>query len=77
MRINAVAPGATFTPRVQARMDAADDPAAYRANVESKVPMGRYGTAEEIANAVCWLASDEAAYVTGQTLAVDGGLSQS
>lgn len=76
VRVNAVAPGATHTPRVQARMDAADDPDAFRANVEGKVPMGRYAEAQEIANAVCWLASSEASYVTGQVLAVDGGLSQ-
>ena len=70
IRVNAVAPGATVTPINQAWVD--DDVA--RAEVESHIPMGRAGSSAEMAAAVAFLASDEAAYITGQTLYVDGGL---
>ena len=70
IRVNAVAPGATVTP-----MNAAwTGDAAARARVESHIPLRRPGTAEEMAAAFAFLASDDAAYVTGQTLFVDGGL---
>jgi glucose 1-dehydrogenase len=70
IRVNAVGPGATITPINRAWVD---DP-EKRAAVESHIPMRRAGTAEEIAAAVAFLASDEATYITGQTLYVDGGL---
>ena len=70
IRVNAIAPGATITPINQAWVD---DP-QQKATVESHIPMGRAGTAEEMAAAVAFLASDEAAYITGQTLFIDGGL---
>jgi len=70
IRINAVAPGATITPINKAWTD---DP-EKKAVVESHIPMARAGTSEEMAAAVAFLASDEAAYITGQTLFVDGGL---
>lgn len=70
VRVNAVAPGATVTPINEAWTD---DP-EKKAIVESHIPMGRAGTSEEMAAAVAFLASDEAAYITGQTLFVDGGL---
>ncbi len=70
IRVNAVAPGATITPINQAWID---DP-EKKAIVESHIPMGRAGTTQEMAAAVAFLASDEAAYITGQTLFVDGGL---
>lgn len=70
IRVNAVAPGATITPINEAWTD---DP-EKKAIVESHIPMGRAGTSEEMAAAVAFLASDEAAYITGQTLFVDGGL---
>ncbi|RCJ24554.1 sugar dehydrogenase [Nostoc sp. ATCC 43529] len=70
IRVNAVAPGATITPMNEAWID---DP-EKKAIVESHIPMGRAGTTEEMAAAVAFLASDEAAYITGQTLFVDGGL---
>ncbi|WP_431661478.1 SDR family oxidoreductase [Pantanalinema rosaneae] len=70
IRVNAIAPGATVTP-----INAAwtDDP-EKAAIVESHIPMGRAGTSEEMAAAVAFLASDEATYITGQTLFIDGGL---
>jgi glucose 1-dehydrogenase len=70
IRVNAIAPGATITPINQ---DWIDNP-EKKAIVESHIPMGRAGSSEEMAAAVAFLASDEAAYVTGQTLFVDGGL---
>lgn len=70
IRVNAIAPGATITPINRAWID---DP-EKRAMVESHIPMGRAGTAEEMAEAAAFLCSDLAAYITGQTLFVDGGL---
>lgn len=70
IRVNAVGPGATITPINRAWID---DP-EKRAQVERHIPMGRAGTAEEMAAATAFLCSDEALYITGQTLFVDGGL---
>ena len=70
IRVNGIGPGATITPINRAWID---DP-EKRAMVESHIPMGRSGTADEIAGVTVFLCSDEAAYVTGQTLFVDGGL---
>ena len=47
---------------------------SFRAEVESKIPLGRVGTAEEVANCIVFLLSPAASYVTGVTLAVDGGV---
>lgn len=71
IRVVNVAPGAIVTPINQFVLD---DPEAKRA-VESEIPLGRMGSPEEIAAAVAWLASDEAGYVTGTTIIVDGGMS--
>lgn len=70
IRVNAIAPGATVTPINSAWTE---DP-EQRAVVESHIPMGRAGTSEEMAAVVAFLASDDAAYITGQTLFIDGGL---
>jgi glucose 1-dehydrogenase len=70
IRVNAIAPGATVTPINRAWID---DP-VKRAMVESHIPLGRAGTADEMAGVTCFLASDDAAYITGQTIFVDGGL---
>ena len=69
IRINAIAPGATLTPI----NDWADDP-EERGKIEDFIPMGRAGYPDEMAAAAAFLASDEAAYITGQTLFIDGGL---
>ena len=66
--VNAVAPGFVLTELTQ---DLPDD---LKQEITSRTPLGRFGTTEEIANAVAFLASDEAGYITGQVLAVDGGL---
>ncbi|MFP5343050.1 MAG: 3-oxoacyl-[acyl-carrier-protein] reductase [Candidatus Limnocylindria bacterium] len=66
--VNAVAPGFVLTELTQ------DLPDALQAQITERTPLGRFGTPEEIAQAVAFLASDDAAYITGQVLAVDGGL---
>jgi glucose 1-dehydrogenase len=71
VRVLSVAPGAIVTPINAAVLD---DPEAKHA-VESEIPMGRMGKPEEIAAAVAWAASDEASYLTGTTIVVDGGMS--
>jgi 3-oxoacyl-[acyl-carrier protein] reductase len=65
---NAVAPGFVLTELTQ---DLSPD---LQAEITSRTPLGRFGTTEEIADAVAFLASNEAGYITGQVLAVDGGL---
>jgi glucose 1-dehydrogenase len=70
IRVNGVGPGATVTPINRAWID---DP-VKRAQVEEHIPMRRAGEADEMAGVACFLASDLAAYITGQTLFVDGGL---
>jgi glucose 1-dehydrogenase len=70
IRVNAVGPGATITPINRAWTD---DP-VKTAIVSSHIPLGRPGTADEMAGVCAFLASDDAAYITGQTIFVDGGL---
>jgi hypothetical protein len=70
IRVNGIGPGATVTPINRSWID---DP-VKRAMVEAHIPMRRAGGAEEMAAAVAFLCSDEAAYITGQTLFIDGGL---
>ncbi|SRR6266536_370909 len=70
IRVNAVGPGATVTPINRAWID---DP-VKREMVQAHIPMARAGTSDEMAGVVCFLASDDGAYITGQTLFVDGGL---
>ena len=66
--VNAIAPGPVDTPLVQANHSI-----ETRSTYGDMVPMRRYGTPEEIANGVLFLASDQASYITGHTLAIDGG----
>src|SRR3954470_15935416 len=70
IRVNAVGPGATVTPINRAWIEDPDK----RAQVEAHIPMRRAGDAQEMAGVTCFLASDLAAYITGQTIFVDGGL---
>jgi 3-oxoacyl-[acyl-carrier protein] reductase len=66
--VNAVAPGFVLTELTQ------DLPEPLKAEITARTPLGRFGETTEIADAVAFLASDEAGYITGQILAVDGGL---
>jgi glucose 1-dehydrogenase len=70
IRVNGIGPGATVTPINRAWID---DPEKRR-QVEEHIPMQRAGDADEMAGVTAFLASDDAAYITGQTLFVDGGL---
>jgi meso-butanediol dehydrogenase / (S,S)-butanediol dehydrogenase / diacetyl reductase len=73
IRVNAVCPGTTLTPWIDERLAEAPDPDAAMAALVARQPMGRLGTAEEMAAAYLFLASDESAFTTGATLVVDGG----
>jgi NAD(P)-dependent dehydrogenase (short-subunit alcohol dehydrogenase family) len=73
IRVNCVCPGPVDTPIMDALVGGAPDPAAVRAAVEGRVPMGRLGTPEEIAAAIAFLASDDASFMTGAAVPVDGG----
>ena len=70
IRVNAIGPGATET---KTRAPRLADP-KHRKLMLDRVPAGRFGTAEEMGAAICYLASDKASYITGQTLMLDGGL---
>ena len=70
IRVNAVCPGYIQTPLVQGIFDEID---GYKERVASRHPMDRLGEPEEIAQAVLWLSSDSASFVTGHNMAVDGG----
>jgi len=68
IRVNAVAPGYIETDMTAAL------PADAKENLKELIPLARLGTAEDVANAVAWLASDQASYVTGEVLRVNGGM---
>lgn len=71
IRVNAVCPGPIHTPLLDSFVDGGGS--ALLDSIKVSVPMKRIGTAEEVAQAVAWLAGDEASYVTGAALSVDGG----
>ncbi|MEL7343353.1 MAG: SDR family oxidoreductase [Pseudomonadota bacterium] len=73
VRCNAVAPGWIDTPLNQDFIESMADPAAFRAEIGSIHPIGRTGTPEDVARLITWLASDDAAFVTGQVWTIDGG----
>lgn len=68
--VNNVSPGAILTPRNQAVYDDAE----LRSKVEAKIPIGRFGTPNEISPAILLLCSDEGSYITGADIAIDGGM---
>jgi NAD(P)-dependent dehydrogenase (short-subunit alcohol dehydrogenase family) len=74
VRCNAVLPGWIETDMADEGFDLAADPDAARADAVRRHPLGRFGRPADIANVVAWLASDEAAWATGQCFTVDGGL---
>jgi 2-keto-3-deoxy-L-fuconate dehydrogenase len=73
IRANAICPGTIESPSLRARMAAEGDYVRARAAFLARQPMGRMGAAEEVAQLAVYLASDESAFVTGQTFIVDGG----
>ena len=73
IRVNAVCPGIIDTPLTDSFLDVAEDPDALRREYEELSPFNRMGTAREVADCVLFLASDEASFVTGAALVVDGG----
>ena len=75
IRVNAVCPGTVESPSLVERMKATGDFDKTKAAFIARQPMGRMADASEIANLVVYLASDESAFVTGQTFVIDGGWS--
>ncbi len=77
IRVNSVAPGSTAFPGGSWGRRLEEDPEGMRRFVEANIPMGRFGKPEEIANAVVFLCSERASWITGACLNVDGGQSRS
>jgi NAD(P)-dependent dehydrogenase (short-subunit alcohol dehydrogenase family) len=76
IRVNAVSPGSIDTPGLNDLLASSEVGEQRRKAIASAVPLGRFGTPDEIATAVVFLASDDASYVTGTELFVDGGFAQ-
>jgi len=76
IRVNAVSPGSIDTPGLNGLLASSEAGEQRRKAINSAVPLGRFGTPDEIAKAVVFLASDDASYVTGAELFVDGGFAQ-
>ena len=74
IRCNSVCPGTVDSPSLQQRLKDTGDYEAARKAFTARQPMGRLGTAEEIASIVLWLASDDSVFATGQNFIVDGGI---
>ena len=75
IRCNSIAPGTVFSPSWQDRVNQSPDPVQAKKDFIARQPMGRLGTAEEIAAIAVYLASDESTFTTGTTISVDGGIS--
>jgi NAD(P)-dependent dehydrogenase (short-subunit alcohol dehydrogenase family) len=73
IRVNCLCPGTIDTPSLGKRLSAFADPAEARREFVARQPMGRLGTAEEVAHAALYLVSDAAAFVTGTAFSIDGG----
>ena len=76
IRVNAVSPGATDTPGLSELLASTETGQQRKKMISNSVPLGRFGTPEEIAKAVVFLASDDSSYITGTELFVDGGFAQ-
>ena len=75
IRCNAVCPGTVDSPWVAHLITNASDPEKTRRSLQMRQPIGRLANPTEIANAICYLASDEASFITGSILVIDGGIS--
>ena len=73
VRVNAVRPASVDTPLLRAGFDRAADPAAARGANVARHPLGRLGTAEDVANLILFLSSSEASWITGASVPIDGG----
>ena len=75
IRCNSIAPGTVFSPSWQDRVNQSPDPIQAKKDFIARQPMGRLGTAEEIAAVAVYLASDDSTFTTGTNISVDGGIS--
>ena len=73
IRVNCICPGTTLTPMIEKQLSREEDPEASTRVIEARHPLGRFAKPEEIAQAVLFLASEEASFITGAVLTVDGG----
>ena len=76
IRVNAVSPGFTDTPGLSDLMASTETGQERKKMISNSIPLGRFGTSDEIAKAVVFLASDDSSYITGTELFVDGGFAQ-
>jgi NAD(P)-dependent dehydrogenase (short-subunit alcohol dehydrogenase family) len=76
IRVNAISPGSIDTPGLSDLLASSEVGEQRKATLSNTVPLGRFGTPDEIAKAVVFLASDDASYITGIELFVDGGIAQ-
>jgi NAD(P)-dependent dehydrogenase (short-subunit alcohol dehydrogenase family) len=76
IRVNAVSPGTIDTPGLSDLLASSEVGEERLKMISNNVPLGRFGTPDEIAKAVVFLASDDASYITGTELFVDGGIAQ-
>ncbi|MCF3934803.1 SDR family oxidoreductase [Acuticoccus sp. M5D2P5] len=75
IRVNSVAPGVIWSNYFDKMLSEVDDPEAFKEGLRARAPTHRWGTPQEIANAIVWLASERASYATGSMMTVDGGSS--
>jgi NAD(P)-dependent dehydrogenase (short-subunit alcohol dehydrogenase family) len=76
IRVNALSPGSTDTPGLDNLLASSETGQQRKKMIASSVPLGRFGTPDEIAKAVVFLASNDSSYITGTELFVDGGFAQ-
>ena len=76
IRVNAVSPGSIDTPGLSDLLASSETGEQRKKMISNSVPLGRFGTPDEIAKAVVFLASDDSSYITGAELFVDGGFAQ-
>ena len=74
IRVNCVSPGTTYTPSLERRLQAFADPEKARAEFTARQPMGRFGRDDEIAAAILFAAADDAAFMNGENISINGGM---